>query len=277
MKISYSSFRKYIDCPRKYKWYIDRVEPSEQQSKYFALYGLLVQKFFEHLCNNHYKNNPNLKPDQIRLLMKNQWRFILEDNYVIWDEPWCKETEEDIFENSFQDVLKNMETLDFYKNTKSEVVFETVLKKSKDIITGRLDFVYVNGDNKVEILDGKGTNKIETNVDIDQLYFYALLYLLKYRRLPHKIGFIYYKYQMVEYVDFDLDTIMEFKNKLAIVKKAIKNDTVWEPKVKITKQCKWCGYKYMCDAFNEKKAANAAKRKSKIEAPKTGGVIDLSL
>jgi CRISPR/Cas system-associated exonuclease Cas4 (RecB family) len=275
MKISYSSFKRYIDCPRKYKWTLDRVDPPEPSSKYFALYGLLVQKFFEHLCNNHYRNNPNLTPAQVKLLMKQQWRFILEDNYVDWHEPWCRQSSEDIFDESLEDVLKNMETLNFFRNTKSEVVYETQLKKSKDLITGRVDFVYINDQNQVEILDGKGTNKIETNVDTDQLYFYALLYLLKHRRLPHKLGFVFYKFQTTQYVDFNLDTIMEFKNKLALVKRAIKTDTTWEPKVKLSKQCKWCDYRYMCDAYGKQKDANAAKRKSKIVAPKTGGVIDL--
>lgn len=277
MKISYSSFRNYIDCPRKYRWHLDRVDPPVEPSKYFALYGLLVQKFFEHLCNNHYKNNPNLKPEQIRTLMKQQWHFILKDNHVIWDEPWCRETSEEIFEGAFQDVLKNMSELNFYKNTKSEVVFETLLKKSQDLITGRMDFLYINPHNEVEILDGKGTNKIETNVDADQLYFYALLYLLKYKRLPDKLGFVFYKFHMIEYIEFDLNTILEFKNKLALVKKSIKEDTTWAPKVKITKQCKWCEYSLICDAFKEKKSENASKRKSSINVENTGGIIDLPL
>lgn len=279
MKISYSSFRMYIDCPRKYKWTQDRVDPPEPQSKYFALYGLLIEKFFEHLSNHHYKNNPNLNPKQVRTLIEQQWRYILEDNYVDWDEPWCKETSDEILESVVQDALKNMETLDFFKNSKAEVVYETVLKKSKDIITGRLDFVYINEENKVEILDGKGTKKMDTNVDTDQLYFYALLYLLRYKRLPHKLGFLYYRYQLVKYIDFDLQTIMDFKNKLAVVKKAIKEDTTWEPKVKITKQCKWCPYKLICDAYIAKKEENAEKRasRSSIKVEHTGGFSDLSL
>lgn len=279
MKISYSSFRRYIDCPRKYKWMQDRVDPPEEQSKYFALYGLLIEKFFEHLSNQHYKNNPNLTPKQVRTLMKQQWHFILDDNYVDWDEPWCKESSEDIFDSAVEDAIKCMAEMDFFKNTKSEVVFETVLKKSKDILTGRLDFVFITEDNKVEILDGKGTKKVETNVDIDQLYFYALLYLVRYKRLPDKLGFVYYRYQMTQYVDFDMDTIMAFKNKLAVVKRAIKNDTTWEPKVKISKQCKWCPYQLICDAFKAQKEENAAKRqaKSQIQLPKTGTVQDLPL
>lgn len=279
MKISYSSFRRYIDCPRKYKLMADRIDPPEEQSKYFALYGLLIEKFFEHLSNQHYKNNPNLTRAQVRTLMKQQWVFILEDNYVDWAEPWCKESSEDIFNSAVEDAIKCMESMNFFKNTKAEVVYETILKKSNDILTGRLDFVYINENNKVEILDGKGTNKMETNVDIDQLYFYALLYLLRHRCLPDKLGFVYYRYQLVKYVDFDMEAIMSFKNKLALVKKAIKSDTKWEPNVKISKQCKWCPYQSVCDAFKAKKDENAAKRqkKSSIQSDHTGTIQDLPL
>lgn len=280
MKISFSTYRMYLDCPRKYRWTMDRVDPPVEPSKYFALYGLLTERFFEHLSNNHYKKNPNLTPGQIRSLMATQWKFLLEDNYVRWDDPWCTETSSDIFNASYNDVLKCMDTLDFYKNTKAEVTYEHRLKKSGDLLTGRMDFVYINDDKKVEILDGKGTTKKETNVDNDQLYFYALLFLLKHRRLPDKLGFIYYRYQEIQYIDFDMDTIMSFKNRLALVKNAISKDTTWEPRVKITKQCKWCAYKEMCDAYKDKKEENRKKRPKKESSIKTnynGSITNLTL
>jgi len=150
------------------------------------------------------------------------------------------------------------------------VTLEILLKKSRDIIVSRLDFIVTNPDNTVEILDGKGTNKPDTNVDVEQLYFYALMYLLKYGKLPDKIGFLFYRFQMIKYIDFDLSQIIDFKNKLSYVKAAIKKDKVFAPKVKLSKQCKWCAYKFKCDEHNKARELNQSKRKNKMDLGGSG-------
>jgi CRISPR/Cas system-associated exonuclease Cas4 (RecB family) len=192
---------------------------------------------------------------------------------VVWDDPWCKKGSEEMFEELYEDVLENLKIFNFFPYARSEVIYNIYLKKSRDELHGRMDFIIKNPDGTVEILDGKGTNKIDKTVDKEQLYFYALLYLFRNKRLPDKLGFWYYKYQRVQYIDFDLDTIIEFKKKLALVKKSIKTDTVWEPKVKITKGCKFCDYKVDCDAYNLTKEANRIKRGKGVSQPANGKMI----
>jgi hypothetical protein len=68
---------------------------------------------------------------------------------------------------------------------------------------------------------------------------------------------------------------MLFKDKLALVKKAISETTVFDPKVGLSKQCKWCAYKSGCDAYNAKKDANAAKKTSSITTEYNGSIISL--
>ena len=115
---------------------------------------------------------------------------------------------------------------------------------------------------------------MDKNVDVEQLFFYALVYMLKNRKLPDKIGFLYYRYQLIKYVDFDLKSILDFKDKLVIVKRSIREAKVFEPKVGLSKQCRWCDYRYSCDAYAAKKDANAEKR-SVIHKESTGGLLDL--
>lgn len=274
MKVSYSSYRTYIDCPRLYKYRSEKKEPPAEQSKYFALYGLLIESFFKDYTNNYSKQGTNLKDQQIRAILDKNWNKILKYNYVDWNEPWVKKTPSQIFQETYDDVLSNLKTFDFWKRSRSEVTINIFLKKSSDTITSRLDFIWNQLNGNDCILDGKGTEKIETNVDNEQLYFYTLIYLLKYGKLPDKIGFLFYRYQIIRYLDFDLDTIMSFKNKLSLVKKAMKEDKIFKPNVKLSKHCRWCEYRFVCDAYSQKKEANAKKRKKVINIETEGSVID---
>ena len=278
MRLSYSNYRYYLNCPRLYNYVKSGAEPPEPPSEYFSLYGRLIEKFFKRYTNDFTKNGVLLSDGQVKKVLEKEWEYLLEKAYVCWTDPWVKEGSDDIFENVYHDTLKNLKAFDFWKDARAEVSVRVKLKKSQDELSCRMDFIHVDKDGVVQILDGKGTNKIDTNVDVEQLYFYTLMYLLNYKKLPHKIGFLYYKYQMIKYVDFNMDTIMKFKDKLSLVKKAINSDEAWEPKVKLSKHCKWCAYRFDCDAFRMKKEANAAKRREKkglLEAAGTGEMMDL--
>lgn len=263
MKLSYSEYATYLKCPRLYDHEARDVKVDFVQSEYFSLYGRLMERFFRRYVNELLPNKVQVTDELIRNIMSALWMDLLDSCYVDWKEPWCKEGPGQIFERSYEDVKKNIAALDFWKHAKAEVTIELVLKKSQDIIKGRLDFLVKYPDGKVAIIDGKGTRKLDTNVDIDQLYFYALVYYLSYKKLPDQIGFLYYQYQMIKYLDFDIDTIMGFRNKLILVKHTIQNDKVFEAKIKLSKHCKWCIYKFDCDAYNNKKDANREKRRKK--------------
>jgi CRISPR/Cas system-associated exonuclease Cas4 (RecB family) len=276
MKISYTDYRTYLDCPRLYRKKTDKVEPPEKESRYFTLYGLLVEKFFERYTNRISKTGRVLKDEEVRYLLGEMWKIVLDENYVVWDDPWAKRTADDIFEMAYQDVLENMRKFTFWKNSQSEVPFRINLKKSGDVITCRMDFIHKASDGTVEIIDGKGKMKIDKDADLEQLYFYALVYLLRNGRLPNKIGFLYYRFKLIKYIDFDADTILAFRDKVALVKNLMKKDTEFRPKVMLSKQCKWCPYKYDCDAYRTKKEASAKKRHKGIEGW-SGQTVELDL
>ena len=275
MRLSYSQYRTFIQCPRLYHYQATKVVPPAKPSSYFALYGILIEAFFKKYTNVYTKQGVVLSNDKIRNILSSLWEYIIEKNYVDWSDPWVNETADQIFENVYNDTLMNMDTFSFWKEAQSEVSFEILLKKSQDVLSCRMDFIWRKQDGTVEILDGKGTNKMDKNVDIEQLLFYALMYLLRNKRIPDKIGFLYYKYHLIKYVDFDMDSVMQFKDKLALVKRAIKKTTEFKPKVGLSKHCKWCAHRFGCDAYNAKKDANAEKKKSVITKEYSGSIITL--
>jgi len=280
MKLSYSEYRTYIDCPRLYRLRRDKVAPLEKDNRYFALYGLLVERFFKKYTNEVAKTGRELTDENIRSVLTDIWAYVLETNHVNWNEPFVKNGSDEIFEMACTDVCENMRKFSFWKDARSEVTFNVSLKKTGDALTCRMDFIVEPQNGPIEILDGKGKMKIDTDADVEQLFFYALMYLLNKGRLPDKLGFLYYRFKLIKYIDFDKDTIMSFRDKLAIVKQAIKEDRDFHAKVKLSKHCQWCVYKCSCDAYAAKKKENADKKEAKNGGPVfglTGSVQELSL
>ena len=277
MRISYSKYRMYIECPQKYHWATTNKPYSVKLSKYFAIYGIVIQKFFEYYVNTYIKTG-TLTDDQIKSNLKLHWDSTLKKEYVVWNDPWCKQTSDELFNNIYTDILLNLKAFDFFKYMKSEVVFNIKLTKSQDELTGRLDFIINRPDGTLEILDGKGTNKQE-DVDYEQLYFYALMYYLKYKRIPDKLGFWFYKFQTVKYIDFTMDDLVKFKDKFALIKKTIKEAKEFLPpsKIKMSKVCEWCEFKYDCTNFLTKKEANRIKRGRGVPITNTGEIQEFGL
>ncbi len=276
MRLSYSEYSVYLKCPKRYNLEVNNVEPPEQQSMYFAVYGLLVESFFKLYTNSILKKGITVTDEQIYAIMRRLWTKVLNESYVVWTDPWCRESSEHIFMTAYEDVIKNINTFDFWEYAQSEISFDIVLKKTQDILSCRMDFIINRPDGTVEILDGKGTYKMDKTVDVEQLYFYALVYYLHYKKLPDRIGFLYYKFKTIQYLDLDMSIINDFKNKLSIVKRAIKQDKTFEAKVGISKQCKWCAYKSNCKALIAKRQERANKKKPTIDFDFDGGLLSFS-
>lgn len=276
MKLSYSEYSTYLKCPKKYYNEKNKIEPIEEPSRYFSLYGLLIESFFKHYCNFFTKKDITLSEKQIDLILKKLWDKILNENYVSWTDPWVKQTASEIYQSVYEDILKNIEIFDFWKRSYSEVGIEILLKNTQDILSCRFDFIVKNSDGTVEIIDGKGVYKKKKTVDTEQLYFYILIYYLHYKKFPDKAGFLYYKFHSIDYIDFDRDIMIDFMKKLIIVKNTIKQDTTFIPKVKISKQCKWCAYKVDCKALIDERKKRADKKKPLIPYEFNGDILKFS-
>jgi CRISPR/Cas system-associated exonuclease Cas4 (RecB family) len=276
MKLSYSDYSTYLKCPKKYYNEKNKVKPLEEPSRYFSLYGLLIESFFSLYCNFFTKKDISLSEKQIDIILKKLWDKILNENYVNWTDFWVKQTSFEIYQSVYEDVLKNIEIFDFWKRSYSELGIEIFLNNTQDILSCRFDFIVKNDDGTVEIIDGKGVYKKKKTIDTEQLYFYILIYYLHYKKFPDKAGFLYYKFHSIDYIDFDRDIIKDFMKKLIIVKNAIKQDTTFIPIVKISKQCKWCAYKFDCDALINERKKRAEKKEPLIPYDFEGNILKFS-
>ena len=79
---------------------------------------------------------------------------------------------------------------------------------------------------------------------------------------------MYYKFQTIDYLDFNRDDVINFKNRLAAVKKTIKDEKEFKANVSLSKSCLYCPYSLTCTPCQTKKAENRAKK-----AARGGGLV----
>lgn len=235
----------YWECPKKFIKKYNREEATVPQNGYYRVAGEFVQKFFEMYANKWKKENVYFTEAKISAKMEAFWEALLRWNPVDWRHPMSRLSESELREECIKTIHKNLEELDVYDDTKSEIKF-VVRLKSGDELVAKIDFLKNTEDGEVVILDGKNSNKMGVNVDPRQLLFYALLYRMKYGKLPDKVGFLYYKHTKIEFVPFVEEDVEDLWKDILRTMIHIKKAKAF-PATPSAKSCKYCDYLNTCE------------------------------
>ena len=267
MNISYSKLKIFKECPKHfYLEYIEKTPHLVPKNEYFTLYGRLVEKFFEMYCNTwRHKTSNYMPPEEIRMKMVPLYEGIVNNSVVLWSHPMCKLGKEDIFENAYRDVCNIMDSsnINYFLNTESEITVKLKMKDSNEI-NGRLDFIFHKQPEKDIVFDGKGSSKIGQFVNENQLFFYALLYFFKFKKLPTELGFFYYRFNTFVPVEFNKDILNTYRAQLSL---DIKNITT-ASKFNATpsaQTCRFCPYSPKCLEHLKEKGKRAKASKLDLE------------
>ena len=267
MRWDHHKHKTYTQCPRHYKFDADRTEPTKPDNRYYAVRGIVMQKFFELYANGHYPKNQDMGFSQVKKFLKPFYDRELTYNHVDWRAPMCKKDKEGLLEEICEIIVQNLERLDLYASgVRSEVKYVVTLKNGDELV-GKLDFEKDYPDGEVAILDGKSTATLNKNIDVEQLLFYAWLYRAKHGKLPGKLGFVYYQLVQLDWKTFDeLDVIKAVRSVLASLE-AARNDTIFAPKPCAT-ACKYC-------PFMDKCPEGQASKDSRKRGSRDAGLEDL--
>jgi len=215
-----------------------------------------------------------LPPAEIEFKLAKLYEDLLTKEYVDWNASYATLTKEDIFRQSLADVCTIMDShnQNYFLNTKSEVSIDVALQNGVTL-TVRLDFIHNDAVSwEALIFDGKGTDKIGKNIFNHQLYFYALLYFISFKKMPESLGFFYYKLNLFQPIEFDTDILKMFKADLAQDIEQILADTEFKA-TPCPKSCQYCEYKTVCQEHQEYEASH--RRESKLNLPNSDGLIDI--
>ena len=214
----WSSLVLYEDCPKGFLWNrgwgaIDlgrgpgRSKPKPvKSSRHHAILGIAIQEAIERFYNDRLWQS--LTPRQLRnrLLELGEQAFKreLSGSYVDWRKAPTRDEMEVLVRTA---ILGYMRTLQKHRllgpYTRAEVDLVGYANKYTPI-GGRADTIVRRDDTGITILDGKNSNRYKakassgqpwmTYTDPDQLRWYALCFYLAYKKLPDRLGFVYYRF-----------------------------------------------------------------------------------
>jgi CRISPR/Cas system-associated exonuclease Cas4 (RecB family) len=276
MRFDFHKYGNYKDCPRKFSFGIREVPPPTPDNKYYAVYGQLVQKFFELYSNKHIPMKVAMDRNGISRFMRPFFDNILSYSYVDWKAPMSRMNEAEFFDDAVSLMLANLDKLDLYReNMRSELKIEVVLK-SGDTLVSKIDFEKNLGNGQIALYDGKTTGTIGKNVDPGQLLFYAGMYQARFKILPSELAFIYYKMQVKERIAFDAGDVRALVQDVVSVMNKAKEDKICKP-TPSAKSCKYCSWIGLCKEGQEDMASRkrGPRKPLDLNLPDTAGGDDL--
>jgi CRISPR/Cas system-associated exonuclease Cas4 (RecB family) len=271
--MSFSSFKKFRDCPKHYEYYkIKKVDPPVEDSKHNAIVGSVVQRVFEAFYNEEIWRKGRKTSEELYKRSELYYKEYLSQNYVNFNDPRCR------FANSSEPLVEIQEILPkVLQGIKREKLYGEYAKSEiklqvrfglEDFLFGYVDFIIKKDEDDIWILDGKASKYREKNVHVEQLYFYALMFYLQYRKMPSRLGFYYYRFaddpeQAFDWIDVDVAKIKALKTELEDVIYAIKKRQFQaNPQ---PSHCRWCPWESVCSERLSQKA-----QRKRVRAAKKG-------
>lgn len=288
----WSTLQLYEACPQQCLWKrgypgidcgggVGKKKPvPDKKSEHHLVMGIVIGDALEHLYNDELWRHPKELVSRLTDLV--QMKFETELNkpgrYIDWEAT----SREEMYEVCLDGVLGFLKTMKHSKllgdYARSEVDLRTQLDKYNPI-GGRADLIIRRKDTGIAIYDFKNSKYAGKYTDPDQLRFYALCFYLAYHKVPDKLGFIYTRfphgnapegydpdtYTGVTEVSFSEDDLKGMAERAKAVGKGM-----WKQKFEPTptpKVCRLCDYESVCEARQEQRAANAAKRRKKVIDP----------
>lgn len=264
----YSKLAKYKSCPLSYKWtYIDNKVPKTPPNMYYAFPGIVIQKIFEYFYNREWF----LKRGACREFMYEKASEIFEKTLKYCNVDWyasiSKKSKSKVYEDILEMIGKGLDTIKrnklLGKLAKSEYKIQTYFEDNKYVVlTSKIDFLIKNKDG-LQILDGKATsNKANYLKDPTQLLFYAMIFKIKFKRYPDKIGYWFWRDGTISYVDIDEEKIEDLKKEIKeVLYKIYKKKFEPTPNYKA---CLFCNYQGECLARKKDIAEKQAEKVGKV-------------
>jgi CRISPR/Cas system-associated exonuclease Cas4 (RecB family) len=275
-----------------------------KESRHHAVMGIVLAAAMEKLYNDELWRDPKNLSTNLLSFLDREWFRQLKNprNYIDYNK--ARLTAAEMLEVAREGVLGYLQTMKAHSllsltYARSEVDLIGWVDKWNPV-GGRVDLMFRRKDG-VTIIDGKNSRRRET-VDADQLRWYGLLYRLAYKEMPHRLGFVWFRYpygadaydddgnrkydddgnpmieQGVEWVPFTLEDFQGLAHRAVEAKKGMRKELF--PANPVPSYCKYCVYESVCKERQAQKAANSEKRGKKKhldEIEGGGGFSDFSL
>jgi hypothetical protein len=270
MYISYSGYKSYSSCPKQYWYrYIGKPVLEEPDNRVNSLFGTITGYLFEVFYNERLWMEKGVEQklrDRLGVSFDGIIAKEAKTGVIKW-KPDDKKANYASPEALVADVLdaipRGLRIIKHHRLLGTPAAAEVKLdhQVGPHMIGGRADFIMkrIKPHEDTIIIDGKGSKWRDKYVDERQLRWYAMLYRLKHQTAPDRLGFVYWRFEPEESLDWvacspsDLDALQAeisgALDKLEADKSALASDPASLPRVfpvKTGDSCRFCAYLALC-------------------------------
>lgn len=213
MYLSYSGYKTYHTCPRSY-WhrYVGMTKLAIPDNRINMLFGSAVGQIFESFYNDKIWRSDNVLAALDTMVEPTVQRIIQTEvrkgGMFNWQDPKANYNSVDSIHDAVRKAIPNgLAIIKQHRFLGPLAEAEMKLDSEVDghILGGRADFVIqrTSPHHDLVILDGKGSKHREKYVDGMQLRWYAMLYQMRFGKLPDKLGFVFWRFSPNTSVDWE--------------------------------------------------------------------------
>lgn len=214
MYLSYSGYKAYTSCPRMY-WnqYINKTRLDEPDNRVNSLFGTIVGSLFEAFYRDRIwrlSGTAQKLLDQVPTHYQRAIQKESRDGAIRWkaeDKKANYASPEALLQDVQEAVPRGLAIIRHHRllgPTQSEAEVRLDHRVGTYTIGGRADFLIrrIAPYHDLVLLDGKGSKWRDKYVDPRQLRWYAMLHRLKYGFAPDKLGFVFWRFEPEQALDW---------------------------------------------------------------------------
>ena len=306
----WSHVKTYEDCPQRFLWAwgwdgVDcgfgpgnkKAKPPSTESQHHPLMGVVIQATLEKMYNEEMWKDPQNLSKNLLKFVPEEWSRLEGKKRFFLDYDQAGMSRADMLEVCKEGVLGYLQTMKAHKllgpYAKSEVELVGWINKWT-AVGGRADFIIRREDTGITILDGKNTLKKMSGVNPDQVRWYALCFLLAYKVMPDRLGFVWFRYPHgstlgdptsgddipqtgLEWIPFTRDDLKGLAARAVEARLSMRKGNFQATPA--PSLCRFCEFESVCPERQAQKRENGEKRaiKRKVEGISEEGFSDLSL
>jgi hypothetical protein len=309
MYLSYSGLKAWELCPRQYYHrYVKKTVTPKPMNRVNTLYGLIVGAIFERFYKERMWRIPDFLNVMLASIPSVTEQIIADESeegsnaVVDFTEKGGRsmyKSKEELIADVRTAIPRGIQSIKFHrlvgKEAGAEVPLDSFINGHK--LGGRADFVIrrVPPHDDLVLIDGKGSKFRDDYIDRRQLRWYCLLHEEKFRTIPDKTGFLFWRSDPETSIEWNpvtkedtavlrqmaLDTIEIIEGRqrhLPIVPEPTREQIAGAFPAQPSKDCKWCDYQGVCEEGTRfMKNKGKAPDPVSVDGPDAEGVEDIGL
>jgi hypothetical protein len=204
--LSYTGFKSYAACPKSYWYkYVSKPALGRPENRVNSLYGTTVGYLFEWFYNERIWNTTGIEKQLNDRVMTAYLKAVdkeQRDGVILWKPEDTKanyKNPDEMLDDVRKTIPRGIRIIRHHRLLGQDAVAEVPLNQDVEghTLGGRCDLLMrrIGPHHDLILLDGKGSKYGGMYTDALQLKWYSMLYRLKHKFKPDRLGFVFWRFE----------------------------------------------------------------------------------